>query len=407
MSRGSGPPRTGARPRRLRPPGIRGGTPAAVRSLVGALAAALILAGCGRETAADGPRLYVTSGFGDEALILDPVEGVVVDRRALDPRPGERDEPHGVAVSPDGRHWYATLSHGEPTLWKFETREDRRVGTLTLPLRGAARVEVSPDGSRAAVADYWLGGLGEPSQIAVVELATLRVVDAPTVCPAPHHAAWDPEGERLAVTCSLSDEVVILAAGTLEPLARFPVLSEPTPSPGNPVAKPMNLAWSPDGARVYVTLARSGRVAAFRADGTPVWSTATGDGPAQIAITPGGEWLVVAHRGGGTLGLVDAATGEARALPLGEAVHPHGVALDTTGTRAFVTFEGTTTSEGGVTAVDLEEGQLLWTVRAGLFTLGVAYLPAVPAPSGAAGTSSSGASGEASRSSSSETELMQ
>jgi DNA-binding beta-propeller fold protein YncE len=367
----------------------------------------MVVGACGGGTAGDGPRLYVTSGFGDEALILDPVEGVVMDRRSLDPRPGERDEPHGIDVSPDGRHWYATLSHGEPTLWKFETREDRRVGTVTLPLRGAARVEVSPDGSHAAVADYWLGGLGEPSQVALVELATLRVIDTPTVCPAPHHAAWDPAGARLAVTCSLSDEVVILDAATLEPEARFPVLAQPNPSPGNPVAKPMNVAWSPDGSRIYVTLARSGRVAAFEVDGTPVWSTATGDGPAQIEITPGGEWLVVAHRGGGTLGLVDAATGEARVLPLAEAVHPHGVALDTTGTRAFVTFEGTTTSEGGVAAVDLEEGRVLWSVRAGLFTLGVAYLPAVPAPSEAAGASSSGVSGEASRSSSSETELMQ
>jgi hypothetical protein len=63
----------------------------------------------------DRGRLLVTSGFTDQVFVLDAATGAVLDSLSLDRRPGERDEPHGVAVAPDGRLWYATLSHGEAT----------------------------------------------------------------------------------------------------------------------------------------------------------------------------------------------------------------------------------------------------------------------------------------------------
>lgn len=333
----------------------------------------------GCRSSGDAPRLYVTSGFTDEVLILDATSGRILGRRSLDLRPGERDEPHGVAVAPDGRHWYATLAHGEPTLWKFETRDDRLVGRLTLPTRGAARVAVDPSGSRAVVPDYWLGGLGAPSDIAVVRLEDLRVETVREVCPAPHHAAWDPEGARIALTCPLSDEIVILDGRGREELARFPVL--PPDEIGeasfdaNPRARPMNLAWAPDGSRLYASLMRSGQIGAYTPQGDMIWIAPIGDSPAQIAVTPGGGWVVSANRGDGTLGLVDTSTGRGRVLALADAVHPHGVALSDDGTVGYVAYEGTTTSEGGVMAVDLREGEVLWRTAAGVFTLGVALHP--------------------------------
>ena len=60
-------------------------------------------------------RLYVTSGFTDEIWILDAASGREIGVRDVDRRRGETDEPHGVAVAPDGHHWYATLSHGSPS----------------------------------------------------------------------------------------------------------------------------------------------------------------------------------------------------------------------------------------------------------------------------------------------------
>jgi DNA-binding beta-propeller fold protein YncE len=342
------------------------------RALALATTLTCLASGCARD-AAPGPRLYVTSGFTDEVLVLDPADGRILDRIALDRRPADRDEPHGVAVAPDGRHWYATVAHGEPSLWKFEAPGDRLVGRLNLPTAGASRVDVSPDGARAVVPDYWLGGLGQPSRVAVVSLHDMTLVDAPVVCPAPHHAAFDPAGHRIAVVCTLSDEIVVLEADGLDLLARFPVAPGEASLPGNPLHRPMNLAWSPNGTRIYATLMRSGLVTAYTPDGDVLWSVRVGAAPAQIALTPDGRQAFTANRGDARLGIVDTETGEARSLPLDGALHPHGVALDPAGTTAYVAYEGTTTSAGGVVAVDLVEGRVLWRTPAGVFTLGVAY----------------------------------
>ena len=210
----------------------------------------------------DGPRLYVTSGFTDEIHVLDARDGTTLRTVSLDRRRTETDEPHGVTVSADGRHWYATLAHGHPTLWKYETEGDRLVGRLQLDMPGAARVELTPDGSRAFIPDYWRGGLGEESRVAVVDVHDLTVAALPVVCPAPHHAAVDPAGTRVAVTCSLSDEIVLMDAATAETLARVPAGPDPTAA-GTPRYTPMNVAWSPDGARFFATMAGSGEVRAF------------------------------------------------------------------------------------------------------------------------------------------------
>ena len=98
-----------------------------------ALAAmALSIAACGSETTG---RLYVASGLTDLVLVLDAETGAELDSIPVERRRDEVDEPHGLASSPDGRHWYATVSHGEPTLWKFESGSDRLVGRVTLPTK--------------------------------------------------------------------------------------------------------------------------------------------------------------------------------------------------------------------------------------------------------------------------------
>ena len=82
----------------------------------------------------------------DEVLELDAATGSIVQRISVDRRPREIDEPHGIAVAPDGQHWYVSLAHGNPSLWKFERAGNRLVGRLTLDMPGAARIAITPDG---------------------------------------------------------------------------------------------------------------------------------------------------------------------------------------------------------------------------------------------------------------------
>ena len=41
--------------------------------------------------------------------------------------PMDPDGPHGVALAPDGKHYYVTTAHGVPYgyLWKFDARRTR------------------------------------------------------------------------------------------------------------------------------------------------------------------------------------------------------------------------------------------------------------------------------------------
>ena len=324
----------------------------------------------GEPNGADG-RLYVTSGFTDEVLRLDPVDGTTLTRIPTQVRRDEVDEPHAVAISPDGRHWYATVAHGEPSFWKFETAGDRLVGRVTLPAAGAARIGITPDGTRAFVPDYDRSQPGVPGKVSVVNLEDLTVLATPTVCGGPHHAEVSSSGV-VAVACSLSDEIVLLDATTLEELGRFFAGPEAGP-PGQPALKPLNLDWSPDGQTLWVGLHLANKVRAFRMDGEILGTVNVGSRPAQIALTADGRTLVVANRGDASLSIVDTSTqAETDRIALG-ADHPHGVAVDDGGQRAFVSCEGTPQTQGRAVAVDLADRTVLWSQEAGAYTLGAAY----------------------------------
>jgi DNA-binding beta-propeller fold protein YncE len=293
-------------------------------------------AACDSTTEPDdgGDRLYITSGFTDEVLRLDAADGRVTRTFSLERRRDEIDEPHGIAVAPDRRHWYATVAHGEPTLWKYELPDDRLVGRVDLRTNGAARIGITPDGRRAFIPDYYRSGMGQASGLAVVELEDLEVIARPTVCPAPHDAQVDPAGARVAIACSLSDEVVLMNAVTLEVTGRFYVDSDPGP-PGAPRFKPLNLLWSPSGDTLYVGLFAAGQVRAFDPSGALLGTVGVGEGPAQIALTRDGRTLSV----------------------------------------AFISYEGDVNGRGGVVAIDLPSGEIIWASEAGSYTLGIAYVP--------------------------------
>ena len=338
------------------------------RSGLVALPLLLALGSC-EDRPTGGGSLLVTSGFTDQVFVLDAMTGEALDSLSLDRRPGERDEPHGVVVSPDGQRWYVTLSHGEPTLWKYETAGHRLVGRLTLPTAGASRVRISPDGALAAVPDYWRSGPGELGRVAVVRTEDLSVVGAPVVCEAPHDAVFSPTGDRIAVTCSRGSEVVILQARDLTVVGRYALTDADLPAP-----RPMNAAWSGDGKRLWVSLMGRGSVVELELDTERRLERPTGAAPAQVALSPDGRWLAVANRGDATLSLLSTGAEVDGRVPVPGA-HPHGVAFDPTRPVVYLTYEGEVGSPGGVMAVEATQGRVLWHRPLGVFTLGVAYLP--------------------------------
>lgn len=335
------------------------------------------LYGCG---GGDGGALYVTSGLTDEVVRLDASDGSIVRRIATDRQRHETDEPHAVAVAPDGRHWYVTVAHGQPSLWKFEVDDDRLVGRVDLPSGGAAMIGLSADGSTAYVPDYDRAG-GRVGRVAAVRLRDLTVTAHAPVCGAPHDAALRAAGDVVAVACSGSDEIVFLDAHDLSVLRR---IVAPSPaahldtsqagahaSPGG--GRPLSVAWSPDGELLAVALHAAAAVWLVDAEGRTRGVVSVGAGPAQVVFADGGT-LVSANRMGGSLSVIDVdALAEVRRVRL-DGPYPHGVALDESGRTAYVAYEGTAEAAGGVIAVDIVSGDILWRTEAGRYVLGIAYL---------------------------------
>lgn len=340
-----------------------------MRVLMAALA--LVFAGACGGGEHDRLHLLVTSGFTDQIFVVDARDGRLVDSVSVDRRPGDRDEPHAVAVAPDGRHWYATVSHGEPTLWKFDARDHRLVGRLALPLRGAGRVRISPDGSLAAVPDYWRAGGAAAGEVALVATHDLTIKGVVQVCGVPHDAAFSPDGRHLAVACSASGDVAFVDVPGLGVVER--VSLAPAGAAHARPARPMNVAWSGDGERLYVTLMGADVVAELPKPSAPGAVRYHPGTAAPTQIETSGGLLVVADRSRNTVSLLDPEAGEVVTAPV-PGDHPHGVAVAAGGGTAFVTWEGDPRTPGGVLALDVETGRVLWSRPLGIYTLGVAVL---------------------------------
>lgn len=341
----------------------------------------LLAAGCARSDA--GPRLLLTSTWTDEVIALDPADGRILERIAVDPHPGVEDLPSGTAVTADGDRWVAVTGGDAPELRLFRRGSRRPRATIPLGLRAAGRPGIDPAGERVVVPEYWLGdpALGGG---AVVDLVDGALTPLPPLCAAPHQAAFSPDGRWLAVPCALDDQLLLLDGRTLE-LRHRVTLAAPAEaeSAGAPHAQPMNVAWAPDSGRVWATLFREGAVAAVDTTGAVVARTPLPPGPADIAPTPDGRRLLISIRDDFLVVVLDAATLERTGqLVVAEAPNPHGVVVSPDGATAYITHEGTARSSGGVTAVRIADGATLWQTAAGAFTLDLRWQPGPrpPAP---------------------------
>ena len=336
------------------------------------LAGALLCAGCG--VAPDG-SVYFTSGQTDEVVKLHAADGSVEARIGVDRLRFEADEPHALALAPDGRHWYVTVAHGEPSLWKFEADADRLVGRVDLPSGGAAMIGMSPDGALAFVPDYDRVGDRE-GRVAAIRLRDLAVVGNAAICTSPHDAAVHPTLPLVAIACAGSDELVLTdtelnVRSRIAPPAgdTTTTMSGHMPAGGS---RPLSIAWSHDGDVLAVALHNAGRVWLVDRAGTTRGLVAVGAGPAQVAFADE-RTIVTANRMDGSLSVVDLESGtELRrvALPI---PFPHGVAVG--GGVAYVACEGTPEVDGGVVAVDIASGRILWQQAAGRYVLAVMYVP--------------------------------
>ena len=123
--------------------------------------------------------VYVCAESADEVAVVrfGPGGLEVVRTVAVGSWPAETEGPHGIAVAPDGRHWYVSIAHGFPfgSVHQYATGADAWVGAATVGMFPAT-LDVAASTGLLYVSNFDLHGPLEPRGISVVETATMTEV---------------------------------------------------------------------------------------------------------------------------------------------------------------------------------------------------------------------------------------
>ena len=163
--------------------------------------------------------LYVVSEGNDKVQLLEfGPSGFTVDHSfTTGMMPTDPDGPHGLAVAPDGKHYFVSTGHGTPygRIWKYATGTDMPEGQTELGLFPAT-VSVSPDGYIAYVVNFNPFGEKVPSSVSVVATAEMQEIAKVTTCVMPHGSRLSPDGKRHYSACMMDDLAVEIDTRTLK-----------------------------------------------------------------------------------------------------------------------------------------------------------------------------------------------
>ena len=312
--------------------------------------------------------VYVCAESDDEVSVVryGPSGVGVVKTIAVGSYPTETEGPHGITVSPDGRHWYVSIAHGFPfgSVHKYETGTDLWVGDVTLGLFPAT-LALSPATGLLYVVNFNLHGAMEPSTISAVEAETMIEVARIPTGVMPHGSRFDGAGTRHYSVNMMDSELVEVDALAFAVRRRLSLGAGVQPT------------WvtAPTAAgKVYVTGNNVARI--FEVD-LATWTVErtfeTGAGPYNLDVTPDGSTLVATYKGGAAVGFWDLATGTERARVATTRTIPHGVVVTPDGRYAFVTLEGVGSEPGTVEVYDVPAAERVGVANVGKQAGGIAF----------------------------------
>ena len=328
--------------------------------------------------------------------------------RLHDRHPAHRARgPHGLAVSPDGKHVFVSTAHGTPygSLWKYSTagRHGSRAGSSWALPRDAAGVARR---LLAYVVNFNLHGDMVPSSVSVVATDEMLEVARIPTCVMPHGSRLNAQGTKHYSACMMDDMLVEI--DTREPgrvahfmLRRARSTAWPGPLPrhrrrrgrvrrrhgghGMEPPKPGDVSLLADlgaaVARRAAGLRRLQQGERDRGDRRRAWTLTrrlpAGDGVYNLAVTHDGRLLVATNKRGQSVSVFDAATREgaqARCRPSGR----WSTAWRSRRTTATPSSRsrGSAREPGTVEVIDLRALATVATVDVGPMAGGIDVLPA-------------------------------
>jgi YVTN family beta-propeller protein len=332
-------------------------------------------------------RFYSSDQFSNTVSVIDPSTNRLLgvlrlgDPTPLNLSPLYRGQllVHGMGFSPDHRT-LAVVSIGSNSVTFIDTATNAIKHTSYVG-RSPHEAFFTPDGR-----EVWIAVRGE-NYVQVLDAATFKEKTSITVPNGPGMTIFAPDGRYAYVCSSFTPETVVIDTHSKAIVGR--VKQEGPFCP--------DIAATPDGRQVWMTLKDTGKVMVF--DARPPFAVLkvldTGpltnhvnivrNGAGQFAyVTVGTENLVKVFR-------TDSFS-QVAAIPVGSL--PHGLWPSGDGSRVYVGLE----NADAVAVIDTMTNQVIATIPIGQAPQGVAYIPnAVPTGDGTAGLELLGVAGKSYR----------
>ena len=307
--------------------------------------------------------------------------------------PTEIEGPHGLTVSPDGKHWFLTMAHGQPfgILYKYSTETDELVAQTELGLFPATMQISTATGLLYAV-NFDLHGDMQPSSVSIVDPEAMVEVARTTTGPMPHGSRVSPDGLHHYSCAMMSAQLFEIDAADFE-VKRALALDDvgiaghahgaaARKKPVDANAKPAKPTWvhpHPTQPMVYVALNGIDEIAEVDLERWRIVRRfPTDKGPYNVEVTPDGKKLLVSYKSAGAIGIWDISGGrELARLPSSRSV-THGVVISPDSRYGFVSCEGKGAEKGTVDVIDMVENKKVCTVAVGLQAGGITFWRAVP-----------------------------
>ena len=338
------------------------------------------------------------------ALIRFGPNGAKVEReKYVGWSPTEVAGPHGLAVTPDAKHYYVSTAHGTPfgKLTKYNAETNAAEGNVMLG-NFPATAQVSPDGFYVYVVNFNLHGEMETSNVSVVAADEMVEIARINTCTMPHGSRMNADGTKHYSACMMDEELVEIDTRTLNVSRHFfltkgnemgmtgapPVRGadshaghdmgghgmEP-PKPGDVSCSPTWAQPSRDGTRVWVACNKSSEIVEIDAKAwTLVRRLPAGPGVYNLGVTHNGRQLIATNKRDASVSVFDAASGKELArIPTTRKV-VHGVAISDDDRYAFISVEGVGAQPGTVDIIDLTSLTKVASVDVGQQAGGIDFL---------------------------------
>jgi DNA-binding beta-propeller fold protein YncE len=342
-----------------------------------------VAAGLIAPAAAQNYFLYVAAESEDQVHLLhfdaDKGKARITETIDVGTFPAENEGPHGMSVSPDGKHWFVTIAHGMPygQLWKYETGSNKLIGKTELGLFPAS-MEISEVTGFLYIVNFNLHGEMEPSTVSVVDPETMSLIENVPTGIMPHGSRISPDGRKQYHVSMMTDELIEIDTENLEVSRRLSLvdhsqmdhsmhgsgmnMADGSKMKHNTIVKPTWADPHPHKALVYIAGNGNDEILEVNTESWEVvrrFNAGKGNAPYNLEVSADGKLLVASYKSGAATGVWDLDKGEEIAVIKNTRRVSHGVSISPDSRYAFISVEGIGGEPGSVDVIDLQELKLI------------------------------------------------